>query len=86
MLHVLGQLGPPTGGIHDMRGMWAFCVADEDGRGVAGRDPLGVKPLYWAHLDDRVLVASELAAFPEHVRPEVEEFPPGHYWTPPRTV
>ena len=79
VLHVLGTLG--TDGIHDMRGMWAFAVADEDGRVWLGRDPLGVKPLYWAHHDERVLVASELAAFPPEVRPHVEEFPTGHFWT-----
>jgi len=80
VLHVLDELG--TDGIHDMRGMWAFCVADEDGHVWLGRDPLGVKPLYWAHHDDQVLVASELHAFPAHARPDVEEFPPGHFWTP----
>ena len=80
VLHVLGTLG--TDGIHDMRGMWAFCVADEDGHVWLGRDPLGVKPLYWAHHDERVLVGSELNAFPRDVRPHVEEFPPGHFWTP----
>jgi asparagine synthase (glutamine-hydrolysing) len=80
VLHVLSELG--TDGIHDMRGMWAFGLADEDGQVWLGRDPLGVKPLYWAHHDDRVLVASELHAFPTNVRPFVEEFPPAHYWTP----
>ncbi len=62
--------------------MWAFCVADEDGGALLARDPLGVKPLYWARSGDRVLVASELVAFHEDVRGEVEEFPPGHLWTP----
>jgi asparagine synthase (glutamine-hydrolysing) len=80
VLHVLSALG--TAGIHDLRGMWAFCVADEDGGVWLARDPLGVKPLYWAHHDDRVLVASELHAFAPAVRPQVEEFPPGHFWTP----
>jgi len=79
VLNVLGVLG--TDGIHDLRGMWAFCVADEDGNAWLGRDPLGVKPLYWARLDERVLVASELQAFPVEVRGSVEEFPPGHFWT-----
>ncbi|HZJ06148.1 MAG TPA: asparagine synthase (glutamine-hydrolyzing) [Nocardioidaceae bacterium] len=79
VLHVLGERG--TDGVHDMRGMYAFCVADEDSGLVLGRDPLGVKPLYWAHHDHRILVASELAAFPDQVRPHVEEFPPGHHWT-----
>ena len=80
VLHVLGTLG--TDGIHDMRGMWAFAVAAADGRVWLGRDPLGVKPLYWCHHDGRVLVASELSAFPPSVRPAVEEFPPAHFWTP----
>ncbi|MCW2597517.1 MAG: hypothetical protein JWP39_3405 [Jatrophihabitans sp.] len=80
VLHVVASRG--TGGIHDMRGMYAFCVAGADGRIVLGRDPLGVKPLYWARHDDRLLVASELGAFPTEVRPVVEEFPPGHHWTP----
>ena len=69
-------------GVRDLRGMWAFCVADEDGGALLARDPLGVKPLYWARSGDRVLVASELVAFHEDVRGEVEEFPPGHLWTP----
>ena len=80
VLHVLGERG--TDGIHDMRGMYAFCVADEDGGLVLARDPLGVKPLYWARHDGRLLVASELVAFTHEVRPYVEEFPPGHHWTP----
>jgi asparagine synthase (glutamine-hydrolysing) len=79
VLHVLSALG--TGGIHDLRGMWAFCVADDEGGVWLGRDPLGVKPLYWARHDDRVLVASELHAFAPEVRPAVEEFPPGHFWS-----
>ncbi|MGH3414334.1 MAG: asparagine synthase (glutamine-hydrolyzing) [Marmoricola sp.] len=80
VLHVVADLG--TEGIHDMRGMYAFCVARRDGGLVLARDPLGVKPLYWARADDRLLAASELSAFPEAVRPLVEEFPPGHHWTP----
>ncbi len=78
VLHVLGR---GVERIHDLQGMWAFCVADQDGRMWVGRDPLGVKPLYWARSDDRLLVASELQAFPVPVRPRVEEFPPGHVWT-----
>jgi asparagine synthase (glutamine-hydrolysing) len=65
----------------DLRGMYAFAVAHEDGRLVVARDPVGVKPLYWARVDGATLFASELRAFdPEH-RHLVEEFPPGHRWT-----
>lgn len=80
ILHVLSARG--ADGIHGLRGMWAFAVADEDGGVWLGRDPLGVKPLYWAHHDGRVLAASELHAFAAAVRPAVEEFPPGHFWSP----
>ncbi|WP_375489150.1 asparagine synthase (glutamine-hydrolyzing) [uncultured Jatrophihabitans sp.] len=83
VLHVIAERG--TDGVHDMRGMYAFCVAGPDDATtpmVLARDPLGVKPLYWARHDDRLLVASELCAFPSDVRPLVEEFPPGHHWTP----
>ena len=79
VLRVVERLG--TEGIHDMRGMYAWGVAGRDGDLVLARDPLGVKPLYWARDDDRILAASELRAFPADVRPLVEEFPPGHHWT-----
>ncbi len=79
VLHLVGRRGP--GSIHDMKGMYAFALARSDGALVLGRDPLGVKPLYWARHDDRLLVASELGAFPREARAAVQEFPPGHYWT-----
>ena len=80
VLHVVDRLG--TAGVHDLRGMYAFCVASGSGEVVLARDPLGVKPLYWARHDDRVLAASELVAFPEGLREHVQEFPPGHHWSP----
>ena len=79
VLRVVERLG--AGGIHDLRGMYAWAVASRDGGLVLARDPLGVKPLYWARVDGRILAASELRAFPVEVRPLVEEFPPGHHWT-----
>ncbi|MGJ9423547.1 asparagine synthase (glutamine-hydrolyzing) [Aeromicrobium sp. CF3.5] len=79
VLRVVERLG--TDGIHDMRGMYAWAVASRDGSLVLARDPLGVKPLYWARHDGRILAASELRAFPPEVRPFVEEFPPGHHWS-----
>lgn len=69
-----------------LRGMFAFVIAHEDGFVLAARDPLGVKPLYWARSGDLTYFASELAAFDAAVRPHVEEFPPGHTWTPERGV
>ncbi len=80
ILHAVAELGPDE--VHRLFGMYAFCVAHPDGGVVLGRDPLGIKPLYWADVDDRVVVASELAAFAPELREDVEEFPPGHVWTP----
>jgi asparagine synthase (glutamine-hydrolysing) len=64
-----------------LRGMYAFAVAGEDGTLLAARDPLGIKPLYWAQREGAIVFASELRAFPEELRPLVEAFPPGHWWT-----
>ncbi|VXB24293.1 asparagine synthase (glutamine-hydrolyzing) [Nocardioides sp. AX2bis] len=80
VLHLVAEAGADAA--YRLFGMYAFCVAHPDGGVVLGRDPLGVKPLYWADVDDRVVVASELAAFAPELRPHVEEFPPGHVWTP----
>ena len=80
ILHALSELGAEAA--HELFGMYAFGLAHPDGRVVLGRDPLGIKPLYWAQVDDRVVAASELAAFAPELRTAVEEFPPGHVWTP----
>ena len=69
-------------GLRRLRGMFALAVATDDGRFVAVRDPLGIKPLYWAQRAGTTLFASELKAFPVAWRPLVGEFPPGHAWTP----
>ncbi len=80
VLHLISARGPEA--IHELRGMFAFIAAGEDGRFVAARDPVEIKPLYWARRDGRVRFASELRAFDEEWQPDVEAFPPGHYWTP----
>jgi asparagine synthase (glutamine-hydrolysing) len=79
-LHAMAAWGPD--GLMRLRGMFAFCVADNDGGVVAARDSLGVKPLYWARAGRRTVFASELGCFEPAWRSRVEEFPPGHYWTP----
>jgi asparagine synthase (glutamine-hydrolysing) len=62
--------------------MFAFLVAGEDGSFLAARDPVGIKPLYWAQRDGRVCFASEMAAFGPEWMEHVEAFPPGCHWTP----
>jgi asparagine synthase (glutamine-hydrolysing) len=81
-LHLIRERGPQALG--ELEGMFAFLAAGDDGTFVAARDPVGIKPLYWAKRDGVVRFASEMAAFDPGWRPHVEAFPPGHYWTPER--
>ena len=62
-------------------GMFAFVVIDGDDY-VAGRDPLGIKPLYYG-LDERgrMYFASEMKAIADQCK-TFSTFPPGHYYTP----
>jgi asparagine synthase (glutamine-hydrolysing) len=51
------------GALPSLNGMFAFALYDARRRElVLGRDRLGIKPLYYAQLPDRVLFASELKA------------------------
>ncbi|KPV42559.1 hypothetical protein AN477_16975 [Alicyclobacillus ferrooxydans] len=79
ILHLIEEAGPSA--IVRMKGMFTFVVADSEGKLIAGRDAIGIKPLYWARQGQTVLFASEIKCFDEAWRPFVEEFPPGHYWT-----
>jgi asparagine synthase (glutamine-hydrolysing) len=79
-LHLLDERGPAA--LDELEGMFAFLVAGDDGRFIAARDPVGIKPLYWAQLDGSVRFASEIAAFAPDWMPHVEAFPPGCHWTP----
>jgi len=65
-----------------LNGMYAFVAAGADGHFVAARDPVGIKPLYWAQRDGAVRFASEMHAFGPHWQADVEPFPPGCAWTP----
>ncbi len=79
-LHLLDERGPEA--LDELEGMFAFLVAGEDGRFMAARDPVGIKPLYWAQRDGSVHFASEIAAFAPDWMPHVQAFPPGCHWTP----
>jgi len=68
--------------LHELRGMFALAMAHTSGHGVVARDPIGIKPLYWARLDGVTIFASELRAFDPEDQPSVEAFPPGYVWTP----
>src|SRR5829696_2165881 len=79
-LHLLDEFGPEA--LHRLNGMFAFVMASEDGRFVAARDPVGIKPLYWARRGDATRFASEMHAFDPEWQELVEPFPPGYAWTP----
>jgi asparagine synthase (glutamine-hydrolysing) len=81
-LHLVDEHGPDS--LDQLNGMFAFVLAGRDGRFLAARDPVGIKPLYWARRGGNVRFASEMAAFDRDWQPFVEVFPPGHYWTPER--
>ncbi|HRG18629.1 MAG TPA: asparagine synthase B [Flavobacterium lutivivi] len=61
-------------------GDFAFVVVDGDDY-IAGRDPLGVKPLYYG-MDDRgrMYFASEMKAIADQCK-TFSTFPPGHFYT-----
>ncbi|MDM4718807.1 asparagine synthase-related protein [Micromonospora sp. WMMA1363] len=62
-----------------LRGEYAFAIADRaSGRAYLVRDPLGVKPLYWARTPGCLHVASEVKALVGLGTP-ILEVPPGHH-------
>jgi asparagine synthase (glutamine-hydrolysing) len=81
-LRLIEAEGPDA--LASLNGMFAFAIAGSDNTFVAARDPVGIKPLYWARRGDEVRFASEVRAFDTDWRSFVESFPPGHYWTPER--
>jgi len=62
--------------IAKLDGMFAFVLATED-RILAARDPLGIKPLYVARLEEGLAFASELKAFDGLEVRDVRAIPPG---------
>jgi len=64
IVHAYEQWGDDC--VHRFRGMFAFGIWDARRRRLLlVRDRLGVKPLYWAHVGDRLLFASEIKAILE---------------------
>ncbi|MFC0505856.1 asparagine synthetase B family protein [Micromonospora costi] len=72
------------GAVTRLRGEYAFAVVERTtGRAYLARDPLGVKPLYWARKPGCLHVASEVKALVGHGVP-IGEVPPGHHgWADP---
>ncbi len=61
ILHAYAVLG--LGFLNELRGMYAFALHDAGaGRLILGRDRLGIKPLFYVRLPDRIAFASEIKA------------------------
>jgi asparagine synthase (glutamine-hydrolysing) len=78
-LHLYREKGPAA--ISELDGMFALAIFAGDDYLLA-RDPVGIKPLYYAHRDGRLYFSSELGAMSLAGVEEVHEFPAGHYYTP----
>lgn len=61
-------------------GDWVFVIMEGDDY-IAGRDPIGVKPLYYG-LDERgrIYFSSEMKSISDQCK-SFSTFPPGHYYT-----
>src|SRR3954453_21941936 len=79
-LHLVERDGPDA--LAELNGMYALVIAGEDGRFLAARARVGIKPLYWARHAGQVVFASEMNAFEPELRAHIEVFPAGCYWTP----
>lgn len=76
ILHLYQEHG--SGVVKHLDGMYAFIIGDEDNI-LAARDPIGIKPLYYAETDDAMVFGSELKTMAKYTD-DVKEFPPGTYY------
>ena len=79
ILHLYREKGVDC--VKELDGMFAFAVFDGDDF-MLGRDPIGIKPLYYGHQNGNLYFSSELGAMSLAGVKEVHEFPAGHYYTP----
>ncbi len=73
VIHLYEELSGETP--EKLDGMFAFVIVDGDAL-FAARDPIGIKPLYYAEDDGAMLFSSEVKSFPGTCR-KIHEFPPG---------
>ena len=58
-------------------GVFAFIIIEGENI-CAGRDPIGVRPLFWSMEDDKIGFCSEAKGLTDKMR--MKPFPPGSYW------
>jgi len=78
-LHLYREKGPEC--VKELDGMFAYAIFDGD-KYMLARDPIGIKPLYYGYVDNKLYFASELGAMSLAGVETAHEFPPGHYYTP----
>lgn len=76
ILHLYEEKGYDC--LNDLNGMFAFVIYD-NGKIFAARDRIGIKPLYIAKHNDKIIFASELKCL--WFADEINEFPPGSFYT-----
>jgi asparagine synthetase B (glutamine-hydrolysing) len=52
---------------------------------IAARDPMGIRPLFYGFIDDKICFSSEAKSLIEFCE-EIKPFPPGHYYIEGRFV
>ena len=78
ILRLYQEKGPAC--VYDLDGMFAFAISDGEDYMLA-RDPIGIKPLYYGYIEDKLYFSSELGAMSLADVDEVHEFPAGYYYT-----
>jgi asparagine synthase (glutamine-hydrolysing) len=80
ILHLYEEYGDDA--VKFLDGMFAFILFDfRLGRVMFGRDPLGIKPLWYRQDGESTFVASEIKALVGHGDRGIRELPPGSLWT-----
>ena len=64
--------------VQHLNGMYSFVISDGE-EWLAGRDRIGIKPLYYGTAGDNIFFASELKAL-VNCAERIYEFPEGHYY------
>jgi asparagine synthase (glutamine-hydrolysing) len=80
ILHLYEEYGDDA--VKFLDGMFAFILFDlRKGRVMFGRDPLGIKPLWYRQDGDTTYIASEVKALVGCGDQGIRELPPGAIWT-----